>query len=145
VDEILLEGDFLIRVMRWNPSKWVFDAKHDILLNRFTCKSVQHLKSILATQFDVTFDNLRIAKPPMAFDYWAMQECAEIPLLNWDHESHNITAPPLSLDDGSILLIKDSTESEKIPLEELTKLGVTNEKQPEREVALKIKTHKTEK
>jgi len=103
----------IIRVQQWFPAEWRFGFKKEIIINKTKQKSTKLLKKRLSELFDMNEEDVSIAKPPLAFEYWQNPVCGEIPLLVWENDSQNITAPPLSIEDGTIILFKNNKEKEK--------------------------------
>lgn len=137
--EQLEDDDLIIRVQKWYPNEWKFDPKKEIVINKIKHKTSKSLKKRLSELFKMNEEDISIAKPPLAFEYWQNPACGDIVVLNWESDTQNITAPPLSIDDGVLILFKNNKEKEKVPPEELEKLGFTQKKE-EREQALKIWT-----
>eukprot|EP01080_Neovahlkampfia_damariscottae_P005080 gene5080-8680_t len=141
-EENLNENDIIIKIQKWSPSNWKLGKLNEIVINKEECSTTKFLKEKISKIENINLDNVSITKPPMAFEFWQIQECAEVPLFDWENESNNIFGHPYLLYNGVLILFKDNSEEEKIPIEELEKMGheKSENKSMEKESALKIWT-----
>jgi hypothetical protein len=96
-NEDLNDDLIIIKLKRWFPEKWKFsDSDLDYLLNTKLIKSTDDLKS-LSLLVNIPFENILFTKPPSMFEYWKVQECAEVALLEWNVSSNNVLSKPFSL------------------------------------------------
>jgi hypothetical protein len=81
--EDLREYDIILKIQKWSPSLWKLGKMEEIVINQETCNTTKLLKEKIAQHSKMDVENVSISKPPMAFEFWQSQECAEVPLFDW--------------------------------------------------------------
>jgi hypothetical protein len=81
--EELKEYDIIVKIQKWSPSVWKLGRMEEIVINQEACNTTKLLKEKIAKHSGMEVENVSITKPPMAFEFWQSQECAEVPLLDW--------------------------------------------------------------
>jgi hypothetical protein len=96
--------------------------------------TVAELKRKISDLFNTPYENVRVTKPRR----YQMKDVSQLPLLPWESTADMalISASPHNIQDGDLILFKDSTEQEKVPLETLKEQGISTPAQHE-----KVKTY----
>jgi len=115
-----------VEVQRWHPSTWTLDSKQELYVPADT--SVLQLKSTLQKtmrlETPLELVTVQVAKARK----YQLKDLSNIPLLAWDiADDAPVSGIPWHLMDGDLVLYKDASEQEKVPLETLQAEGKQRE------------------